>query len=269
MATKGSILTADQLNTCKAAYGHSTEISTDEALTSRQKTCLWIFAITFVVMILGFIPWGSLNEGAYNAMGWTGFLTGSQLGDWWFDDEATWFVLMGIIIGLIGMPDRSKLSSTIISGIGDMIAVNLVIALARATTVLMSETGLGSWIVEASVNALATSGMPAGLFGFLDYLLHIGLSFLVPSSSGLAALSSPIVSPIVAGMNWSVETSIMCNVAANGLVNLFTPTCGFIMGGLALARIPYDVWLKWARKLLLILGVAVGVVLTVCMIILS
>ena len=150
-----------------------------------------------------------------------------------------------------------------------MIAVNLVIALARATTVLMSETGLGSWIVEASVNALATSGMPAGLFGFLDYLLHIGLSFLVSSSSGLAALSSPIVSPIVAGMNWSVETSIMCNVAANGLVNLFTPTCGFIMGGLALARIPYDVWLKWARKLLLILGVAVGVVLAVCMIILS
>ena len=61
----------------------------------------------------------------------------------------------------------------------------------------------------------------------------------------------------------------MCNVAANGLVNLFTPTCGFIMGGLALARIPYDVWLKWARKLLLILGVAVGVVLAVCMIILS
>ena len=232
MATKGSILTADQLNTYKAAYGHSTEISTDEALNGRQKGCLWIFGITFIVMILGFIPWGSLNEGAYNAMAWTSFLTGNQLGDWWFDDAVTWFVLMEIIIGLIGMPDRSKLSSTIISGIGDMIAVNLVIALARAATTLMSETGLGSWIVEASVNALATSGMPAGLFGFLDYLLHIGLSFLVSSSSGLAALSSPIVSPIVAGMNWSVETSIMCNVAANGLVNLFTPTCGFIMGAL-------------------------------------
>ena len=228
MATKGSILTADQLNTYKAAYGHSTEISTDEALNGRQKGCLWIFGITFIVMILGFIPWGSLNEGAYNAMAWTSFLTGNQLGDWWFDDAVTWFVLMEIIIGLIGMPDRSKLSSTIISGIGDMIAVNLVIA----ATTLMSETGLGSWIVEASVNALATSGMPAGLFGFLDYLLHIGLSFLVSSSSGLAALSSPIVSPIVAGMNWSVETSIMCNVAANGLVNLFTPTCGFIMGAL-------------------------------------
>ena len=61
----------------------------------------------------------------------------------------------------------------------------------------------------------------------------------------------------------------MCNVAANGLVNLFTPTCGFIMGGLALARIPYETWLKWAAKLLVIIGVFVAVVLTVFMLVLS
>ena len=78
------------------------------------------------------------------------------------------------------------------------------------------------------------------MFALLDYILHVGLSFLVPSSSGLAGLSAPIVSPIVAGMGWSVDTSIMINVAANGFVNLFTPTCGFIMGGLALARVPYE-----------------------------
>ena len=103
----------------------------------------------------------------------------------------------------------------------------------------------------------------------LDYILHVGLSFLVPSSSGLAGLSSPIVSPIVAGMGWSVETSIMINVAANGFVNLFTPTCGFIMGGLALARIPYETWLKWAWKLLAVLFVTAGVILTAAMAILS
>ena len=66
-------------------------------------------------------------------------------------------------------------------------------------------------------------------------------------------------------MGWSVETSIMINVTANGFVNLFTPTCGFIMGGLALARIPYEVYLKWVSKLLVILGVVCGVILTVCM----
>ena len=70
-------------------------------------------------------------------------------------------------------------------------------------------------------------------------------------------------------MGWSVETSIMINVAANGFVNLFTPTCGFIMGGLALARIPYETWLKWAGKVLAVIGVVVAVILTVAMLVLS
>lgn len=267
-AGKGSILTGEQIAVCKEAYGNSTEIDDNTALTSRQKTVLILFAVSFVVMILGFIPWGSLNEGIYNGLSWTHVLTGNQLGDWWFDDAATWFLIMGIIIGLIGLDDKKKLIPCIFSGIADMISVNLVIALARATTVIMTTTGLGSWIVQASVTALSASGLPAGVFGFMDYLLHIGLSFLVPSSSGLAALSAPIVSPIVAGMGWSVETSIMIYVAANGFVNLFTPTCGFIMGGLALARIPYETWLKWAGKLLVSIALAVAVVLTACMFIL-
>lgn len=266
---KGSILTADQLDECKKAYGSSTEIDANVKLTGRQKGVLVIFGLSFVVMILGFIPWGSLNEGIYNALGFSSVLTGNGFGDWWFDDAATWFLLMGLLIGLIGLEDKSKLMPCIVAGFADMISVNLVIALARATTVIMTTTGLGTWLVEASVTALSASGLPAPVFGALDYLLHIGLSFLVPSSSGLASLSAPIVSPIVAGMGWSVETSIMINVAANGLVNLFTPTCGFIMGGLALARVPYETWLKWAGKLLAIIAVVAGVVLTVAMLVLS
>lgn len=266
---KGSILTADQLDECKKAYGSSSEIDANVKLTGRQKGVLVIFGLSFVVMILGFIPWGSLNEGIYNTLGFSSVLTGNGFGDWWFDDAATWFLLMGLLIGLIGLEDKSKLMPCIVAGFADMISVNLVIALARATTVIMSTTGLGTWLVEASVTALSASGLPAPVFGALDYLLHIGLSFLVPSSSGLASLSAPIVSPIVAGMGWSVETSIMINVAANGLVNLFTPTCGFIMGGLALARVPYETWLKWAGKLLAIIAVVAGVVLTVAMLVLS
>ena len=266
---KGSILTADQLETCRAAYGGATEIDEDVKLTGRQKIVLVIFGLSFVIMILGFIPWEELSASVFGALGWSGFLTGNPFGWWWFDDAAIWFLLMGIIIGLIGLEDKGKLMNCIISGFADMISVNLVIALARATSVLMSVSGLGTWLVEASVTALSSSGLPAAVFGFLDYLLHIGLSFLVPSSSGLAGLSAPIVSPIVRGMGWSVETSIMINVAANGFVNLFTPTCGFIMGGLALARVPYETWLKWAGKVLAVIGVVVAVILTVAMLVLS
>ena len=266
---KGSILTAEQISECKAAYGTSTEISSNVRLTGRQKGVLIVFAFSFLIMILGFIPWGSLNEGIYNALGFTSVITGSQLGDWYFNEAATWFLLMGFVMGFIGLEDKKKLMPCVINGFTDMISVNLVIALARATTVIMSSTGLGAWLVEASITALTASGLPAPIFGFLDYVLHVGLSFLVPSSSGLAGLSSPIVSPIVAGMGWSVETSIMINVAANGFVNLFTPTCGFIMGGLALARVPWDTWVKWSAKLLAVIAVFSAVVLTVAMMVLS
>ena len=266
---KGSILTAEQIGECKAAYGTSTEINDNVRLTGRQKGVLIVFALSFVVMILGFIPWADLNEGVYNALGFTSVITGSQLGDWYFNEAATWFLLMGFVMAFIGLDDKKKIMPCVINGFTDMISVNLVIALARATTVIMTTTGLGTWLVEASITGLTASGLPAPIFGFLDYVLHVGLSFLVPSSSGLASLSAPIVSPIVAGMGWSVETSIMINVAANGFVNLFTPTCGFIMGGLALARVPWDVWVKWSAKLLAIIAVFSAVVLTIGMMVLS
>ena len=266
---KGSIFTSEQIKECTAAYGTSTEIDDNVRLTGKQKAVLIVFALSFVVQILGFIPWADLNEGIYNGLGFSSFLTGNGLGDWWFDDAATWFLLMGFVMGFIGLDDKKKFMPCVINGFTDMISVNLVIALARATTVIMATTGLGTWLVEASITALTASGLPAPVFGFLDYLLHVGLSFLVPSSSGLASLSAPIVSPIVAGMGWSVETSIMINVAANGFVNLFTPTCGFIMGGLALARVPWDVWVKWSAKLLAIIAVFSAVVLTIGMMVLS
>lgn len=270
-ANKGSILTAAQLEECQNAYGGKDV--TNAKLTGRQKAVLWLFALSFVVMILGFIPWAEFADGEGSVYAFfastTSWLSGAGLGDWWFYDAATWFLLMGIIIGIVGLEDKGQLMKLIASGFGDMVSVNLVIGMARATSVIMATTGLGTWLVEASVTALSQSGVSAGVFGLLDYILHVGLSFLVPSSSGLAGLSAPIVSPIVAGMGWSVETSIMINVAANGFVNLFTPTCGFIMGGLALARVPYESWLKWAWKLLLTLFVVVGVVLTIAMAVLS
>ena len=268
-AGKGSVLTAEQLSACRAAYGGSTETEKDVRLTCRQKIVLVIFSLSFVIMILGFIPWQELSAPMFRALGWTGFLTGNPLGQWWFDDAGTWFLMMGVLAGLIGLEDRSRLMGCVVSGFGDMISVNLVIALARAATVLMDVSGLGTWLVESSVTALSSSALPAAVFGALDYLLHVGLSFLVPSSSGLAGLSSPIVSPVVRGMGWSVEASIMTTVAANGFVNLFTPTCGFIMGGLALARVPYETWLKWAVKLLAVIGVVTGLILTAAMLVLS
>ena len=268
-ADKGkSIFTGEELAEFEEKYNSGKEISEDERLTGRQKAVLWIFALTFVVMIFGFIPMGKLNETIYNAMGWSKYLTGEQLGDWYFVDAAMWFTLMGFIIGFVGIEDRSKLSTIFVSGVADMISVNLVIALARASSVIMNATGVGPYLVQASVQAMQAAKVSNGIFGTLDYLLHLGLSFLVPSSSGIAGISSPIVPPIAKAMGFSVEATIMAEVAANGVINLITPTSGAIMGGLALASVPYSTWVKWSWKTIVTIAAVTGVVIVAAMMLL-
>ena len=77
------------------------------------------------------------------------------------------------------------------------------------------------------------------------------------------------MAPLAFQLGYSVETTIMTFVAANGLVNLFTPTCGAIMGGLALAKVNYTTWLKWSVKLLVLIGLSSIVILTFASVILS
>ena len=103
----------------------------------------------------------------------------------------------------------------------------------------------------------------------LDFILHILLSILVPSSSGLATLSTPIVAPVADGINLNASVTIMILVAANGLVNLITPTCGSIMGGLALAKVEYRTWFKWGFKVVFTIGLVNMIILTAAMVILS
>lgn len=216
-------------------------------LTGKQKLTLVLFALTFLVMIIGFIPWGEFDITFFDSF--TGWLTGSSLGNWWFYEAALWFLIMSIIIAIINKFGEKGFIDTFVDGADDMIGVILVIAIARGASVLMGQTYLDNYIIYNAADLL--SKVPEMLFVPLNYILHIVLSILVPSSSGLATLSTPIIAPLAAQLGYSVEVTIMTLVAANGLVNLITPTCGAIMGGLALAKIEYSTWFRWAFKVVL------------------
>lgn len=153
-----------------------------------------------------------------------------------------------------------------IDGCADMMSVVMIIALARGISILMAETGMSDWILLNASNAL--QGVSAFIFAPASWLLYVVLSFLIPSSSGMATVSMPIMGPLAANLGFSVETMVMIFSSANGLVNLFTPTCGAIMGGLAVAHVQYGTWLKWVWKLLVILAVICLVVVTAAMMIL-
>ena len=228
-----------------------------DKLTGKQIATLVVFALTFVVMIVGFIPWGEFGITFFDS--WTGWLTGASLGNWWFYEAALWFLLCAILVAIINRQGEQGFIDAFIDGADDMIGVILVIAVARGASVLMAQTSLDNFIVYNASNFLAT--LPELAFVPLNYLLHVVLSVLVPSSSGLATLSTPIITPVASTLGYSTNVTAMTIVSANGLVNLITPTCGAIMGGLALARVDYPTWFKWSLKVVLVIAVVNIVVL--------
>ena len=248
---KGStFLSLREQKNAEKAYGRFEDDKKEIKLSTTQKITLILFALTFLVMIIGFIPWGEFNITIFDKF--TGWLTGSSLGNWWFYEAALWFLIMSIIIAIVNKLGEKGFVDAFVDGADDMIGVIMVIAIARGASVLMAETHLDNYIIFNAADFLRK--LPELAFVPLNYLLHVVLSFLVPSSSGLATLSTPIIAPLAAELGYSVEVSIMTMVAANGLVNLITPTCGAIMGGLALAKVEYSTWFKWAIKLVIVIG---------------
>lgn len=277
-ADKGStILSMQELKDAEEAHGKAaSEVHKEVKLTGRQKGVLIAFAFTFVVMIVGFIPLADLNEGVANffdagavydadgnavVQGWSALITGLPIGQWYFDEASTWFFLMAILIGIIGGLSEKQIVNTFITGAADMMSVVLVIALARGISVLMANTGLDVFVLDAAANALA--GLSGVIFAPMSFLVYFGLSFLIPSTSGMATVSMPIMGPLAVKLGFSPEVMVMIFSAAIGVVNLFTPTSGAIMGGLALAKIEWTTWLKFALKLIVALSVVCAIILTV------
>ena len=277
-ADKGStILSMQELKDAEEAHGKAaSEVNKEVKLTGRQKGVLIAFAFTFVVMIVGFIPLADLNKGVadffdagavYDAdgnavvQGWSALITGLPIGQWYFNEASTWFFLMAILIGIIGGLSEKQIVNTFIVGAADMMSVVLVIALARGISVLMANTGLDKYVLNAAANALA--GLSGVIFAPMSFLVYFGLSFLIPSTSGMATVSMPIMGPLAVKLGFSPEVMVMIFSAAIGVVNLFTPTSGAIMGGLALAKIEWTTWLKFALKLIVALSVVCAIILTV------
>lgn len=260
---QNTLLSKDEMDEATKAYlgGDSTDSSLE--ITGRQKATLGLFILAFVVMILGVIPWESFGVTIFEK---TDVFLGSSLGNWWFGELSIWFGLIAIIIGLVnGMKEKDIISNFMI-GASDMIGVAIIIGISRGVSVIMTNTGLGDYMLSQASGIL--SGVAPLVFVNVAYLIFIGLSFLVPSTSGLATISMPIFAPLAQSLGFSPELIIMVFSAGSGIVNLVTPTSGVIMGGLAVAKVEYSTWLKFVWKVLLAIFIASIAILSVAMMVL-
>ena len=208
--------------------------------TGRHKAILVLFFLAFVVMVYGVIPWEDL--GLPVPTWW-----------WWFPEMTANFLFFGILIGLIGRLGEKELVNTFIDGARDMLGVALIIGVARGITVIMNNGLITDTVLYWAEQAV--SGLSSVAFIIVTYLLYLPLSFLIPSSSGLATVSMPIMAPLGQFAGVPEYLIVTAYQAANGLINLVTPTSAVVMGGLAIARVGYGVWLRFVWPLLILLAV--------------
>jgi len=216
-------------------------------ITGRQKAVLAVVAFTFAFMIFTIVPWAQVIEGP-DAASYTWQF------DWYFPELGALFVVMSIVVGLIGGLGEKGLTDTLVRGAGDFIGVGLIIVLARGITVIMNNSVITDTVLHSMENAVNNTS--AGVFGALMFLINLPLAFLVPSTSGHAALAMPILAPLADFAGVSRAMVVTAYQSASGVINLITPTSAVVMGGLALAKVRYDLYLRFIAPLIVILLVA-------------
>ncbi len=255
--TGASILSKAELNAATEVFSNNNEEILE--LTGKRKLVLLLFVFSFVVMILGVIPWNDFGVTIFDNT--TAWLNGSPLGWWWFPELTVWFFLMAVVIGLVYRMSEKDIVKSFISGSADMVGVALVIGISRGISFMMANSGLDLFILDKAAGVL--SGVSGMLFANMAYIIYISLSFLIPSTSGLASVSMPIFAPLADKLNIAPEVVIAAFSAGSGIVNLITPTSGVVMGGLAITKVDYSTWLKFVTKLLVMIFIATAIILSI------
>lgn len=223
-----------QKNEIEQLFGNTTHSTIP--LTGKLRAILFIFTMCFVIMVYGV----------------------SQL-DWWFIEMTATFLVGAVIIGFIARIKEYTFVDTFIKGASDLLGVAIIIGIARGITVIMND-GLISDTMLYYASGM-TDGMNKGLF--INAMLYIygGLSFFIPSSSGMAVLTMPIMSPLADGVGMGRESVVDAYQYGPGLFAFVNPT-GLILASLAIVKVGYNKWLKFVMPLVLILLVFTMVMLT-------
>ncbi|RAJ16169.1 YfcC family protein [Olleya aquimaris] len=205
--------------------------------TTRLRLSLFVFTLCFIVMIYGVV---SL--------------------EWWFVEMTATFLVGAILIGVIANIKESDFIDTFVKGAGDLLGVALIIGIARGVTVIMADGLISDTLLYYASSV--TEGMNKGLFATVMTTLYAGLSFFIPSSSGMAVLTMPIMSPLADSVGVGREIVVNAYQYGMGLFYFINPT-GLILASLAVVKVGFNKWLKFVMPLFIILIVFTLVVMTV------
>ena len=199
-------------------------------LDTRRSIILFVFTVAIGLLIYGVNIWA-----------------------WYINEIAGLFLGLGLLTALIyGLSTRDT-SEAFVHGAKDMLTAALVIAFARGLLVLAEDAKMIDTILNTVANG--AENLPAAANIQVIFFFQSFLNFFIPSGSGQAALTMPIMAPLSDLLGITRQTAILAYQFGDGLSNLILPTSGVTMGVLEIAKIPYDKWFKWCFPLILILSI--------------
>lgn len=205
------------------------ESALDAEFTGRQKGVLAVFIAGMCLII-----WGLVTQG------------------WYMNEISAVFLAMGLLAGVIAGFSQDVIAQEFVAGIADFAFSAIVVGLARGILVIASD----GMIIDTILNALATGlgGIPAVLFTTLLYAVENLLTILVPSSSGLAALTAPIFGPLTELMGLNPEAAVWALSMGSATMSLICPTSAILVAGLGVCKIKLGQWWKTVWKFFLVVS---------------
>ncbi|ELR68776.1 Arginine/ornithine antiporter ArcD [Fulvivirga imtechensis AK7] len=177
-------------------------------------------------------------------------IVGVNQWDWYINEISGLFLILGAISALVYRMPVSDAVEAFVQGAAEMIKVTFVIAIAKGILIVASE----GMIIDTILQALSTAvkDYPKAVSVELMFYMQSFLNFFLPSGSGQAALTMPIMAPLSDILGISRQTAVLAFQLGDGLSNIIIPTSGVTMGVLTIANIPYQKWFKWVLPLMII-----------------
>lgn len=227
-----------------------------EELSKRQRNVLTIFTLTFVIMILSLIPWEDFGIKLFtNINTWLTTMpilggaigkTMGAFGTWYFPEITMLFIMMGVLVAIVYRMSEDDFLSSFLTGAGEFLGVAIICAIARGIQVIMNGGMITATILHWGETGL--SGLSSQVFIILAYIFYLPMSFLIPSTSGLAGATMGIMAPLGQFSNVPAHLVITVFQSASGILNMISPTSAIVMGALALGRVDLGTWWKFIGK---------------------
>jgi uncharacterized ion transporter superfamily protein YfcC len=251
-------LLADDSDAADAAEASPAEPPAADAaqvqLSGVQKAVLAITVAAFALMIFSVIPWSAVLGGRAGPADYYG--THEVAGvvpfwfelNWWFPQLGMLFIVASVLVGFVARMGEKETVRLIAAGAADMMGPAMVVLLAGGVSAIMNNTQTMGTILHSMEQLV--SGASAQVFTLLTVVLNVPLGMLIPSSSGHGALAMPLLAPLADFAGVSRATTITAWIMGHGLSLMFSPTSVVLVGGLAIAKVGYDKYLRFAWPLL-------------------